>query len=158
MARVREKGVWTMTERKPLYAPDQEAQNVKELDEILAKEQGVAKLVAPSGEVRELPHSAYEVLRDAVHYLAQGTDVTILPMHAAVTTQRAAEILGVSRPHLIKLLERGDIEYHKVGKHRRIRVLDLLVYKDQRDSRRRQVIDQIKADSEELGLYDLEEG
>lgn len=146
-----------MNEREPLYAPDQEAETVKELDEILAKQEGVPGLVAPSGEVHKLPHSVYEVLRDAVHELAQGHKITIMPMHSSVTTQGAADILGVSRPHLIKLLEREDIPYNKVGKHRRIRVVDLLVYRDQRDSKRRQVLDQIKTDSEELGLYDLED-
>ncbi len=146
-----------MNEREPLYAPDQENQNVKELDEILAKQEGVPGLVAPSGEVYELPHSVYEVLRDAVHELAQGVAITIMPMHSQVTTQRAADILGVSRPHLVKLLEREEIPYHMVGKHRRIRLVDLLVYKNQRDSKRRQILAQIKADSEELGLYDLED-
>jgi excisionase family DNA binding protein len=151
------KGVLVMNEREPLYAPDQEAEIVKELDEILAKQEGIPGLLAPTGEVHPLPHSVYEVLRDAVHELAQGGSVTIMPMHSYVTTQRAADILGVSRPHLVKLLEREDIPYHKVGKHRRIRLLDLLVYKDQRDSKRKQILDQIKADSEELGLYDLED-
>jgi excisionase family DNA binding protein len=147
-----------MNEREPLYAPDQEHENVKELDELLAEQEGVPGLVAPSGKVHPLPHSVYEVLRSAVHQLAQGTAVTIMPMHSQVTTQRAADILGVSRPHLVKLLEKEEIPYHKVGKHRRIRLLDLLVYRDQRDSKRREILDQIKADSEELGLYDLEDG
>lgn len=146
-----------MNERELLYAPDQEAENLKELDEILAKEEGVAKLVAPSGEVRELPHSVYEVLRDIVHYISQGVSVELMPMHSQLTTQQAAEILGVSRPHLVKLLEQEEIPYHKVGKHRRIRLVDILVYKNRRDSQRRQILEQIRADSEELGLYELEE-
>ena len=152
-----EKEVATVNEREPLYAPDQEAQNVKELDEILAKEEGVAKLIAPSGDVRELPHSVYQVLRDTVHDLSRGIPVTIMPVHSQLTTQDAADILGVSRPHLIKLLETEEIPYHKVGKHRRIRLDDLLVYKHRRDLKRRQILDQIKADSEELGLYEFED-
>jgi excisionase family DNA binding protein len=149
--------VRAMKERETLYAPDQEAQNLKELDEILAKEEGVAQLVAPSGEVRELPHSVYEILRDIVHYISQGVAVELMPMHSQLTTQQAAEVLGVSRPHLVKLLEREELPHHKVGKHRRIRLDDLLVYKHKRDSKRRQVLEQIRADSEELGLYDLED-
>jgi excisionase family DNA binding protein len=150
-------GVEPMNERELLYAPDQENQNVKELDEILAKEEGAAKLVAPSGEARELPHSVYKVLRDIVHYMSQGIPVELMPMHSQLTTQEAAEILGVSRPHLVKLLKQEKIPYHKVGKHRRIRLVDLLVYKDKRDSKRQQILEQIRADSEELGLYDLED-
>lgn len=146
-----------MNEREPLYAPDQEAQNVKELDEILAKSEGVAKLVAPNGEERELPHSVYKILEEVVHSMAEGVGVALMPMHSQLSTQDAADILGVSRPHLVKLLEQEEIDFHKVGKHRRIRLDDLLVYKDRRDSKRRQVLDQIKADSEELGLYDLED-
>ncbi len=146
-----------MNERETLYAPDQEAQNVKELDDILAKEEGVAKLVAPSGEERELPHSVYKVLRDIIHYMSNGVFVELIPIHSQLTTQQAAEILGISRPHLVKLLEEEEIPHHKVGKHRRIRLDDLLVYKHRRDSKRRQILDQIKADSEELGLYDLED-
>ncbi len=145
-----------MNERETLYAPDQEAQNVKELDDILAKEEGVAKLVAPSGEERELPHSVYKVLREIIHYMSNGIFVELMPIHSQLTTQQAAEILGMSRPHLVKLLEEEEIPHHKVGKHRRIRLDDLLVYKHRRDSKRRQILDQIKADSEELGLYDLQ--
>lgn len=145
-----------MNQREPLYAADQEAQNARELDEILAKVEGVAKLVAPSGEERELPHSVYNVLRDAVHALGQGVPVTIMPVHSQLTTQEAANILGVSRPHLVKLLDKEHIPYHKIGKHRRIRLDDLLVYKNRRDSKRRAALDKIKADSEELGLYELE--
>jgi excisionase family DNA binding protein len=146
-----------VNERETLYAPDQDAQNVRELDEILAKEEGVAVLVAPSGEKRELPHSVYKVLRDLVHYMSHGVTVELMPMHSELTTQHAAEILGVSRPHLVKLLEQEEIPYHMVGKHRRIRLDDLLVYKHRRDSKRQEILEQIRADSEELGLYDLED-
>ena len=151
-----EEGVSAMNERETLYAPDPDAQTVKELDEILAKEEGVAKLVAPSGEERDLPHSVYQVLRDIVHYMSHGVSVELMPVHSQLTTQEAAEILGVSRPHLVKLLEQEKVPHHKVGKHRRIRLDDLLVYKHRRDSKRREILDQIRADSEELGLYDLE--
>lgn len=146
-----------MNQREPLFVPDQEAQNVKELDEILAKKEGVAKLIAPSGDVRELPHSVYEVLRNTVHALSQGTAVTIMPVHSQLTTQEAADVLHLSRPYLVGLLEKGEIPFHKVGKHRRIRLDDLLVYKDSRDSHRRQILDNIKAESEDLGLYELED-
>lgn len=154
---VGEKGVPAVDKREPLYAPDQEAQSLKELDEILAKKEGVAKLVAPNGEERELPHSVYEVLRNIVHDMAQGVAVTIMPVHSQLTTQQAAEVLGVSRPHLITLLEKEEIPFHKIGTHRRIRLDDLLVYKYRRDSKRREILNKIKADSEELGLYDLED-
>lgn len=146
-----------MNQREPLFAPDQEAQNVKELDRILAEQEGVAKLIAPSGEVRELPHSVYGILRDTVHDLSRGIEVTIVPVHSLLTTQKAADILDVSRPYFIGLLDKEEIPYHMVGTHRRIRLDDLLVYKDRRDSHRRQVLREMRTESEELGLYDLED-
>lgn len=147
-----------MNERETLYAPDQEAQNVKEINEIRAREEGVATLTTPSGEeVRELPHSVYQVIQDVLHYVDQGISVTVMPTHSQLTTQQAADLIGVSRPHLVKLLEAEEIPHCKVGKHRRIRLDDLLVYKYRRDSKRRRILDQIKAESEELGLYDLED-
>ena len=75
-----------------------------------------------------LPRKAVELLRNILTEMAQGHAVTILPVHAELTTQEAANILNVSRPHLVKLLEDGDIPFFKVGSHRRIRLLELMAY------------------------------
>jgi excisionase family DNA binding protein len=147
-----------MSEKEPLYTPDRNSRNVKEIDDLRAKQEGVAKLVSASGEVRELPHSEYKVVEDLLGFMDQGVRVELLPVHTQLTTQEAADVLGVSRPHLVKLLEDGNIPYYKVGKHRRIRLDELLVYKERRDSGRREALDLIKKESEELGLYDVEDG
>lgn len=147
-----------MSDKEPLYTPDQNSQNVKELDSLRAEEEGVAKLTSASGEVRELPHSVYEVVEDLLSFMDHGIRVELLPTHTQLTTQEAADVLGVSRPHLIKLLDNGMIPHYMVGKHRRIRLDELLVYKDRRDSERREALDRVKAKSEELGLYDMEDG
>jgi len=79
-----------------------------------------------------LAHSFLEVLR----LVAMGRGFRLIPMDSQLTTQQAADILNVSRPHLIKLLEREDIGFDKVGRHRRIKACDLLAYKDKRDAER----------------------
>ncbi|MEX2489783.1 MAG: helix-turn-helix domain-containing protein [Pseudomonadales bacterium] len=76
-----------------------------------------------------LPRQAIMLLRDLLADMAQGNAVTIVPTHAEMTTQQAADILNVSRPHLIKLLESGELKFTKVGTHRRLRFEDLMQYK-----------------------------
>jgi excisionase family DNA binding protein len=82
----------------------------------------------------ELPTSALRLLVDILAELAAGNAVKVVPVHAELTTQEAADLLNVSRPHLIKLLESGELSYHKTGKHRRVRFVDLMDYKDRRDA------------------------
>ena len=82
----------------------------------------------------ELPTSALRLLVDILAALAEGNAVKVVPIHAELTTQEAADLLNVSRPHMIKLLESGEISYHKTGKHRRVRFAELMDYKARRDT------------------------
>lgn len=141
-------------ERDPILAPDKDAPLVRQLDDALAEDSGKASLRAPSGEEIELPHSVFEVLVRVVHEMARGNAVKVLPVHAELTTQQAADLLGISRPFLVRLLEDGEVPFRKVGSHRRVRLEDLLVYKDERDRERRRALDELAAESQELGLYD----
>lgn len=77
----------------------------------------------------ELPTSALRVLVEILSELADGNAVKVVPVHAELTTQEAADLLNVSRPHLVKLLETGELPYHKTGKHRRVRFDQLMDYK-----------------------------
>jgi excisionase family DNA binding protein len=112
-----------------------------------------ATLVSPSGEEIELPNSLAEVLRVAAQYLANDDAISIAPISKVLTTQQAADLLNVSRPYLIELLERGDLPFYKVGTHRRIRLSDLLAYRQLRDEHRRAGLRRLTQKSQRLGLY-----
>lgn len=100
----------------------------------------------------ELPREAVELLATVLSHMAAGRAVSIVPEHAELTTQQAADMLNVSRPFLIGLLEAGEIDYRKVGTHRRIRAQSLLEYQRQDDRKRRKAADELTALNQEMGL------
>ena len=99
----------------------------------------------------EIPRQALILFVEVLGQLANGNAVTIVPVHAELTTQQAADLLNVSRPHLLKLLESGDLEYEMVGAHRRIRAEDVIRYKRTRDEVTRQAVADLTALGQELG-------
>jgi excisionase family DNA binding protein len=106
----------------------------------------------PSVEDITLPSPVVRLLKDILGEMAQGHGVTILPVRAELTTQRAADLLNVSRPFLIGLLEEGKIPYRRVGQHRRVRLDDLVAYKRKDDEARGRIADELTADAQELGM------
>ena len=103
----------------------------------------------------ELPAGAVTLLLDILGAMASGQGITIIPEDAELSTVQAANILHVSRPFLIKLLEEGKIPYRKVGKHRRIRMEDVMNYKRAIDQQREAVLDQLVAEAQEQDMgYD----
>lgn len=107
---------------------------------------------ADQAEPIELPAGAVAMLMDILGAMAAGQGITIIPENAELTTVQAAEILNVSRPFLIKLLEEGQIPYRKVGKHRRIRMEDVMSYKQAIDREREEVLDQLASDAQEQAM------
>ena len=77
---------------------------------------------------------------------------TVIPIHAALTTQEAADVLNVSRPFLVQLLEKGDMPLHKIGTHHRVRYQDVIAYKKRIDADRRKALDELAAQGQELGM------
>jgi excisionase family DNA binding protein len=103
----------------------------------------------------ELPTSALRLLLDILAELAEGNAVKVVPVHAELTTQEAADMLNVSRPHLVKLLEAGVLPFHKTGKHRRVRFADLMQFKAQRDRASEDAMAQLAKQAQALAMgYD----
>lgn len=101
-----------------------------------------------------VPLSALKLLVRILKATSQGNPISIIPIATEMTTQAAAEFLGCSRPHLVKLLEEGEIPFVKVGKHRRVKFEDLARYKNKKREEREALLIEIMQGDEELGLYD----
>ncbi|MEX2379224.1 MAG: helix-turn-helix domain-containing protein [Vicingaceae bacterium] len=110
--------------------------------------------IEESGDRLRIPLKALKLLAEVLKETAKGNPISIVPQATEITTQKAAEILGCSRPHLIKLLEDGAIEYTKVGKHRRLKFEDVLKYKEQSKAKQKQHLIDLMVADEESGLYD----
>ncbi len=102
------------------------------------------------GDRVELPVELYQVLRQAVQALQDGLAVTVAPLTQTVTTQQAAELLGVSRPTVIRLLDEGQLPYEKIGSHRRIELRDLLAYRDERRAAQYAVLEATAIDDDDV--------
>jgi excisionase family DNA binding protein len=136
-----------------------EAALARETSRILA-----SKLRSPAGvELRlpgrdtrgvpiKVPASAMKILMRALDEIADGNAVALIPVRAELTTQEAAEILNVSRPSLIQLLERGQIEFRRIGTHRRVKLESLMRYKKKTIAQRRSVLRELAAYDQELGI------
>lgn len=102
----------------------------------------------------KIPIKALKLLAEILRVTGQGKPISIVPIAAEMTTQSAADFLGCSRPHFVKLLEKGAIPFVKIGKHRRVKYEDVLSYRDQmKKDQEKRIIEMMKMD-EELGLYD----
>jgi excisionase family DNA binding protein len=104
------------------------------------------------GEFLKIPKKAMLLLFEIMENMAEGRSMTLIPSESELSTQQAADMLNVSRPHLIKLLEKGIIPYKKVGSHRRIVLKDLLVYEDKQKKNRKNQLNFLTRQAQELNL------
>ncbi|MCB9650555.1 MAG: helix-turn-helix domain-containing protein [Deltaproteobacteria bacterium] len=100
----------------------------------------------------ELPAEVLGLMREILAHMANGSAVTILPVEAELTTQQAAELLGVSRPYFVRLLEDGKIPFTRVGTHRRVLAANVLGYREARRARSKALLEELAAEAQELDL------
>lgn len=146
------------------YLPDQ-GHEAEILDFISALERAGGQalqrrpaIVSSDGSQHEIPEAMVEVLRQVATALSAGMGVNVAPLNAMLTTQEAADFLGISRPTLVRILDRGEIPMEQPGRHRYVRLSDLLDYQQRARAKRRQALDDMVALSEDAGLYHATEG
>jgi len=133
----------------------QAQESVRRLAPHLSTRRGLRMQILEDGHPEEtlaIPASALRLLASILTEMAQGNAVTLIPIHAEMTTQQAADFLNVSRPFLVGLLEKGEIPYRKVGTHRRVLFRDLRDYKHRLDAARHGALDELAAQAQELGM------
>jgi excisionase family DNA binding protein len=145
----------SLATQEPITLPQTEHQDVQELERLLKR--GAPILVSGAGGEIKLPATVYEVLKRVVEIMATGKAVTLIPDNQVVTTQRAADILGMSRPFFIKLLETGAMAHHRVGNQRRVYLRDVLQFAHNRERERQVSLDRLSRQAFESGLYEKNE-
>jgi excisionase family DNA binding protein len=137
-------------------SPLTDTERIKQLEDLFTSGTSHPKLVGADGKEIPLPESIYQAFKEVVQALAsgQGKRISVVVTDQEMSTQEAADVLNVSRPYLIKLLEQGQIPFTTVGKHRRIKAQDLETYKESRDSLRNKALSEMTGILQEEGFYD----
>jgi excisionase family DNA binding protein len=147
-------GHMTPSTLDPITIPPSQQEQVQELQKLMQRE-GKAFLVGNGGEpALELPDVVYSLLLRILQSMQQGNAISIVPFMQDLTTQDAANFLGVSRPFFVKLLEKGKLRHHMTGSHRRVYLKDLMEYRQHRDQEKMDAINRIAQFEEDAGLYD----
>lgn len=138
--------------------PPQDLEAMLDLSRFLDRHPEPAALLGPDGQMVPLPLEVFRVLEAVAAAMREGKAITIAPVDQILTTQEAADFLGISRPTLVKLLESGEIAFEQpgAGRHRRVRLQDLIAYQDRRRTTRRQALDDLTHEAAEAGLYDTD--
>lgn len=113
-----------------------------------------AYLIGPDGERLELPEPLFRIVRQAVGLLSRGARVIVAPVDKEISTQEAADLLNVSRPYLVSLLDAGAIPYEKTGRYRKVRFGDVLAYKEVRNRNRAEALAKMMRENRQAGVYD----
>lgn len=128
----------------------------KELASLLPKEgEEEVQFIVRKGKqefVLAIPAGAVRLLLGILTQMSEGNAVTLIPINAELTTQEAADLIHVSRPFLVRLLESGDIPHHKVGTHRRIKLTDLMIYKKKMEEESRKAREELTREAQELDM------
>ena len=144
-----------MPRHEPAVVNEAEAKEADSAAKALGKVKRSARVrMKPEGAKEEVlvPAPALRLLVEILREMAKGNAVTILPVHAELTTQQAADVLNVSRPYLIKLLDEKKLPYRKVGNRRKVRVSDLFAFKRKDDAERDAAVAELTAEGQQLGF------
>ncbi len=144
----------TLPENTPTEAEVRLAQeSSRRLSKIVKRDQPLRLTTVDNGrQTVEIPAAAAELLVRLLVEMALGNAVTLIPIHAELTTQQVADLLGVSRPFVVKEIEMNRLPARKVGTHRRVLFKDLIAYKKRMDANRQKALDDLSALDQELGL------
>lgn len=144
-----------MNKQSFILQPPNSDNERQELSNLVDNLSGLGKIaIVADGQEIEMPSIVSIALMEVIKTLNKGNSITLIPMDKELTTQQAADILNVSRPYFIKLLENGIIPFKKTGTHRKILMQDLMKYREQRAETRKSKIEELSVLSQELGLYD----
>jgi excisionase family DNA binding protein len=134
----------------PLHAPEEERAQLSRLSSALQAslehDDSSYRLLGPKGETLEVPHEVLPILARVTAILERGESVSILAVHKELTTQQAADLLNLSRQYLVRLLDDGRIPHTRTGKHRRLRMEDVLAFQELRARQRRESLDPTRVD------------
>jgi excisionase family DNA binding protein len=143
-----------LADRSPVTPTTEDAELARASSAQLVKylQKNLEIQVEDSEETILLPAAAVRLLVDLLSAMARGDAVTLIPIHSELTTQQAADLLGDSRPFLVKQLDEGKIAFRRVGTHRRVLFRDLMAYRQNMDSARKKSLDELAAQAQELDL------
>ena len=139
---------------EPLVPNKEEQQIALESSQYLANldKEGLLEIRIDNSEAITIPASAMRLLQYILSQMAEGNAVALSPLQAELSTQQAADLLNVSRPYIVSLLDSGKIPHHKVGTHRRVLFVDLMAYKKIADTKRRNALKKLSEQAQELGM------
>ncbi len=141
------------TRQSKTYLPDQEREELLKFAQVLnginiaVDDPGQAMLVGPDGKQVPIPAELFQVLEEAANVLALGDGISILPYSAKLTTQEAADFLGMSRPTFVKILQSGAIPFEMAGRHRRVTLRDVVDYQERAQRELREALAELAKDS-----------
>jgi len=139
----------------PVAPKEEDRESIKQLLEALARHADAQAQIVIDGEPGEtlvVPRPVFDILRQVAEVMASGRAISVVPIGMMLSTQQAAELVGVSRPFLISVIEKGELPFVMVGTHRRVRIEDLLAYKQQRETTRDAALRRLSEQAERLKL------
>jgi excisionase family DNA binding protein len=136
----------------PVSIAESEEEQVRKLAQMMLRQR--AALVGPDDQRHEIPDSVYRLLLSVLKIMQEGKAVSIVPQMQELTTQRAANLLGVSRQFFVRLLDDQKLPFHRIGTHRRVYLKDVLEFRKRRDQQRKKSIKRIAKEEVARGTYD----